>query len=219
MSDIDNELYKIRKAKPRVWLILAIVLLGVGVSNLANKNSGAGMSVLLIVLGAYFGWKCWADIKYLKSAPAELVSQVRDERQGQAKAKATKSAVRIKYQAGMDDLSLRGSYNLFATDKALVLAQGAKRIEFSWKEVESVEAGTEDELRSRLTLTRVAAIGIFALGAKKEKKQDFFVTITTNNGVGLFDLVASGKNKAVLSKAKAFSVSCNSKIRTMKSKS
>jgi hypothetical protein len=212
MSENNEQLQKLRKAKPTTRLVLAIIFVILGATNLGAKD-GPGIGILLILVGGFFGWRYWVESQLLKNAPAELLAQVKGEQAEKAKAIATKSAVSVKYQAGLDEMSLSGIFELLATDKALVLVQGGIRREIPWSEMESVEAGTEDELRARLTLTRVALIGIFALGAKKEKKQDFFVSITTKNAMGLFDLVAKGKNKEVLAKAKAFSVSCNSKIR------
>ena len=211
-KDIDTA-SKLRKSNPTALLAWTIIVFVLGI--LGIQKGGA----VFILLALFLGWRWWSAQKLYKAAPAELVEQVQRERAELNKARISKSAVKVRFTAGLDEMHLSGVYELAATESALLLRKGQSRIELPWLSLESIEAGTEDELRSRLTLTRVALVGIFALGAKKEKKQDFYLTINTKDSVGLFDLEDSGKNKQLLALTKAFAVSCNAKIKSARAKS
>jgi hypothetical protein len=84
-----------------------------------------------------------------------------------------------------------------------------------WAKIQHVEAGSEEQLRSRVTLSRVLLTGVFALALKKERKQKFYLTIETLDGVGLWNINASGKNNRVMQeKAISFAAKCNSKVKS-----
>lgn len=215
------DILQVRNAKPGLRLTTAIMFVILGVIALGGKDANSpAIGVVFILISPYFLWRYWVERKIVNAAPAEMLAQVKDEeaRAVMAKAAVARSSVVVKYKAGLEDLGLFGKYSLFASGSGLVFEQTGRRTEIPWADIESVDAGTEDELRSRLTLTRVALIGVWALAAKKEKKQNFYVTITCKNSIGLFDLVSSGNNQKVLSLAKAFSVTCNSRIRAANAK-
>lgn len=214
-KDSEDTLRRLRNSNPTFLVIVGIFSLVIALANVgSNKNTS--LAIVFVVLAVLFAWQWWRTTKFIKNAPPELWAQVQSENAAKRKARSSGGAVTVKYSAGLETMNLRGGYGLFATNDCLLLTQGGSRIEIAWTDLESFEAGTEDELRKRLTLTRVAFLGVFALGARKEKKQDFFVTITTTDGVGLFDLIATGKNQQVQAKARSFAVSCNSKIRAAK---
>jgi hypothetical protein len=205
------ELIAIRKAKPKLKLTWSIISLVLAIIWLSNGSPSLGLPAL--GLAAFLGWRSAIAYKLVKDSDPTLVSQVASEAQERRKAQSAGGAVIVKYQAGLESFSLRGNYGLLATTDCLLLTQAGRRIEIPWNDVEAVDAGSEGEIRSRMTLTRVALFGVFALGAKKEKKQDFFVTITTKDSMGMFVLVSNQKNNKTMMQAKMFSVNCTSKIR------
>jgi hypothetical protein len=212
----STELVAIRKAKPTLKLTWSIILFVLSIIWLSNNSPVMGVPALCLAI--FLGWRYVLADKLVKGSDPALVSQVKTEVQERRKAQSAGAAVVVKYQAGLESFGLRGNYGLLATPGSLLLTQGGRRIEIPWSDVEAVDAGSEGELRSRLTLTRVAMFGVFALGAKKEQKQDFFVTITTKDSMGMFALVSNQKNNKTMMEAKMFSVNCTAKIRGNSSK-
>jgi hypothetical protein len=148
----------------------------------------------------------------MKNDPTTAPMVKEYKRQQVVQARAAK--VPVKHLSGFETLGIAGTCTLYATDEGLVVERTQKRLVIPWERVEDVDAGTDEELRKRVTLTRVLALGIFALGVKKEKTQNFYVTIAIDTAVGLFSLNTGSKdNKANQSKARVFEAACKTRIK------
>lgn len=126
-----------------------------------------------------------------------------------------KSMLVIKHLAGLDDYQIQRAESVMIVPEGIVfvISKSEKRL-INWEKIEHVEAGSEEQLRSRVTLSRVLLTGVFALALKKEKKQKFYLTIETVDGVGLWNINASGKNnRAMQEKALTFASTCNSRVK------
>lgn len=212
----EDQLTRLRRRSVPLALLGSGFLFVLGASNFTTENWLVG--AISIPLSVLFVWNTLDTSKAIKADTAlrEMAAQVNEERLQKAKAARRGGAVKVVYQAGLEhlNLTLKAPYSLHVTDTALVLERVGARKEIPWVDVESVDAGTDDELRSRLTVTRLALIGIFAFGVKKERKQNFYVTISTKDSIGVFDLVSSGKNQVIQKQARAFAVTCNSKAKS-----
>ena len=157
-------------------------------------------------------------------AKAALKAEKALQRQSDKALKKQTKSVQVSYQVGLEDLALSGQYTLTSATEGLKLENllmrksKAKTITIPWSNLVGVEAGTESELQSRVTVSRILLTGIFAFGMKKEKRQDFYVSIETKDSVGLFSLLnLNSSNSVSSSKTKVFAAACNSKIRTANS--
>jgi hypothetical protein len=133
-----------------------------------------------------------------------------------SQAKQTKSLL-AKYEVGLEHLNLSGSYNLSSVQSGLQLKRtfGKEAILIPWVDLIEVEAGSEADLRSRVTVSRLLLTGIFAFGLKKERKKGFFISIATPSSLGLFEVNTSGSNnRANEKKARIFAAACNARIRS-----
>ena len=122
----------------------------------------------------------------------------------------------VKYLVGLEHLNLHGSYGIISTDSGLVLMKtfSKESTTLPWNELLEIEVGSEADLRSRVTLSRVLLTGIFALGMKKEQKKAFFVSVATPTSIGLFEVnTALQNNRANEMNARIFATSCNTRIR------
>jgi hypothetical protein len=139
-----------------------------------------------------------------------------ESKQALSKFKQYKSLA-VKYDVGLEEYNLRGAYSLFTTDVGLELNKtfGKDKTVIPWDEITEVEAGSEADLRNRLTVSRVLLTGIFAFGLKKERKKGFYLSVATPNSLGLFEInTALGNNRANEKKARVFAAACNAKIRS-----
>ena len=179
----------------------------------------APVSILIIVAGIAYKFfigskiKNWSKDPALKSIVEDVKAELKEE---QRQVKQTKSVL-AKYEVGLEHLNLTGSYNLSSSQSGLVLKKSMKKdfITIPWEELLEVEAGSEADLRNRVTLSRLMLTGIFAFGLKKERKKGFYVTISTLTSLGLFELNTSGKNNRANEKlALVFASACNARIRS-----
>lgn len=130
-----------------------------------------------------------------------------------------KSMLMIEHLAGLEQ------YNLSRAATVQILPEGllftvskSQRVVLPWEKIQSVDAGSEEQLRSRVTLSRFLLVGVFALALKKERKQNFYLTVTTTDGLGLWALNTIGRdNRAMERKALTFSAECNSRAKAQAS--
>ena len=133
---------------------------------------------------------------------------------------------RMKTMLVIDHLAGLENYEIQRAGTAMIVPEGivfgiskTEQKLVAWDNIEHVEAGSEEQLRSRVTLSRVLLTGVFALALKKEKKQKFYLTIETFDGVGLWKINASGKdNRVMQEKALSFASKCNSQVKSLGSK-
>jgi hypothetical protein len=126
-----------------------------------------------------------------------------------------KTMLIVSYLAGLEDYQIQraGSVMIVPEGIAFMISKKEQKL-IPWEKIEHVEAGSEEQLRSRVTLSRVLLTGVFALALKKEKKQKFYLSIETIDGVGLWNINASGKNNRVMQeKALTFASKCNSQVK------
>jgi hypothetical protein len=132
-----------------------------------------------------------------------------------------KTMLVIDHLAGLDDYQLQRAGTVMIVPEGIVF--GISKTEQKlvvWDKIEHVEAGSEEQLRSRVTLSRVLLTGVFALALKKERKQKFYLSIETVDGVGLWKINSSGKdNRAMQEKAISFASKCNSQVKAAGKKS
>ena len=200
--------------KYSVWsfysLIAAFLILFVTIF----KAPAIGFTFLVIALFGYAAPRIWV-LKY-KNDPV-VATMIEDRKiKNKALLKKLSQIVVVDHLAGFEEFEISRSCSLYPDEDGLHLNYGNKQVKiFEWKNIIEVNAGSEDELRKRVTLSRVLLTGIFALALKKEKKKKFYLTITTNNAVGLFEINTIGRdNRRSEQKAQVFSAFCNSKVRS-----
>ena len=121
----------------------------------------------------------------------------------------------IEHMAGLENYNLQGAKSAMIVPEgiAFTIAKGNVML-LPWDKVQHVEAGSEEQLRKRVTLSRVLLLGIFALAFKKERKMKFFLTIETTDGLGLWSINTIGKdNREMQAKALTFAANCNSRAK------
>jgi len=193
--------------------------------------------MLFLLLASLNSIYAWIKIKRWKKDPElnEMYGAIRAEgkqtrtdfkqsmnevKQAVNKVKQVKSLT-VKYDVGLEEYNLLGSYSLYTTELGLEINKifGKDKILIPWAEITEVEAGSEADLRSRLTVSRVLLTGIFALGLKKERKKGFYVSVATQNSIGLFEINTSLRdNRANEKKARVFAAACNTKVRSLNPK-
>ena len=123
--------------------------------------------------------------------------------------------IEVKYLSGFDSYTLSGAYTIWAKPEGLELDKtfGKEKMLIAWNELTQVEAGSEADLRNRVTASRLLLTGVFAFGFKKERKKSFYISVVTNSSHGLFELnTALRDNRENEKRAKVFSATCNEKI-------
>lgn len=183
---------------------------------LVFKAAAVGFIILAVGIG-YWAYVRMQVSKWDKDPEVKpILDAVRAElSEERSQAKQTKSLL-AKYEVGLEHLSLSGSYNLSSVQTGLQLKRtfGKDVIVIPWTDLIEVEAGSEADLRSRVTVSRLLLTGIFAFGLKKERKKGFFISIATPNSLGLFEVNTSGSNnRANEKKARVFAAACNARIR------
>lgn len=149
---------------------------------------------------------------------SEILLSAREEAKEKLNQATQTKSLMAKYQVGLEQFSLNGHYTISSAQDGLSLTKSLKKGELTiipWKDLIEVEAGSESDLRSRVTASRLLLTGVFAFGLKKERKKDFYISIATPSSVGLFALNTSGKdNRANEKTATIFAAACNARIRS-----
>lgn len=96
----------------------------------------------------------------------------------------------VTHLGGLPDLKENAIYTMVADSTGITMQTGSlKKTNFKsypWTEID-VSVGTEEELKERLTLSRIALVGPFAVFfRKKSSKVEYFVTISFDGNHGLF---------------------------------
>jgi len=104
----------------------------------------------------------------------------------------------VTHLGGLPELKENGIYTLVANNEGLTLQTGTfKKTDFAtylWAEIDA-SVGTEEELKERLTLSRIALVGPFAVFfRKKSTKVEYFLTISKNSNHGLFKVEPSANS-------------------------
>ena len=184
---------------------------------LATKAAVLGYLILIAGIG-YWVYVRLQVSKWDKDPNVKpILDAVREElKKERSQAKQTKSLL-AKYEVGLEHLNLSGSYNLASAQGGLQLKRtfGKEVILIPWTDLIEIEAGSEADLRSRVTVSRLLLTGIFAFGLKKERKKGFFISVATPSSLGLFEVNTSGSNnRANEKKARLFAGACNARIRS-----
>ena len=98
----------------------------------------------------------------------------------------------VTHLGGLPELKDNAVYTMVADSTGITLQTGAlKKTNFktyAWTEID-VSVGTEEEMKERLTLSRIALVGPFAVFfRKKSSKVEYFVTISFDGNHGLFQV-------------------------------
>ena len=98
----------------------------------------------------------------------------------------------VTHLGGLPDLKENGVYTMVADATGIKMQTGSfKKTDFKtypWSEIEA-SVGTEEEMKERLTLARIALVGPFAVFfRKKTSKVEYFVTISHQGNHGLFNV-------------------------------
>ncbi|GEM_PF-2420263 len=178
-----------------------------------SGSTSLGVALPLIGFVVFMMPRVWG-ISLSKNPEIGALIEARKAK-GKAALNRVKTLVIAKHLAGFEDLGISGGCGLFAADDGLHITHGKKQETIiRWSELIEVDAGSEDDLRKRVTVSRVLLTGIFALALKKERKKSFYVTVSTKSAVGLFEINDVGRdNRQLERKAEVFSTACNSKIR------
>ena len=96
----------------------------------------------------------------------------------------------VTHMGGLPDLTENTNYTMVANTSGITMQTGTfKKTDFltyPWSEID-VSVGTEEELKERLTLSRIALVGPFAVFfRKKSSKVEYYVTISKDGYHGLF---------------------------------
>lgn len=96
----------------------------------------------------------------------------------------------VTHLGGLPDFKENAIYTMVADSTGITMQTGTlKKTNFKtfpWSEID-VSVGTEEEMKERLTLSRIALVGPFAVFfRKKSSKVEYFVTITFDGNHGLF---------------------------------
>ena len=190
-----------------------IVTLFIGFFTVA-KAPALGFFFFILGLAVFAAPRLWARDQKKDPTIAKMIEDRRS--QGKATLKKLKTLVVANHLAGFEGYGISGSCSLYAGEDGLEIIGGNKQKKvIAWNEIEEVDAGSEEDLRKRVTVSRVLLTGIFALALKKEKKKNFYITVSTKEAVGLFAINTVGKdNRASEQKAQIFATSCNSRIRS-----
>lgn len=216
MSELELAREKIQKSKKQ----RRIALLGAFALSILVSQLQIDALSTIVIFGS-FGYYFFLKYQFKKVVAADpAMSEVLQQQKAEAKEavnqiKQTKSVL-AKYEVGLESFGLSGSYNISSAQNGLVLKRtfGKEVVTIPWTDLLEVEAGSEADLRSRVTLSRVLLVGVFAFGMKKEKKKNFYVSIATPNSVGLFELNTSGNNnRDNEKKARVFAAACNARIK------
>jgi hypothetical protein len=176
------------------------------------------VGIIFLIAGIVFKVISGNKLKAQVKSNPELAPVLRDARMIASQNK--KNSIRGIYKVGLDSYRLAGPYLFSAREDGLHLLQGSKEVVIKWTDLVEVEAGSEGELRKRVTASRVMLTGVFALALKKEKLKDFYVSVATKDSIGLFEITANGKkNKDLEKQTRLLTAACNSKIRAANPKS
>jgi hypothetical protein len=98
----------------------------------------------------------------------------------------------VTHLGGLPDLKENAVYTMVADSTGITLQTGSfKKTNFktyAWTEID-VSVGTEEEMKERLTLSRIALVGPFAVFfRKKSSKVEYFVTLSFDGNHGLFQV-------------------------------
>ncbi len=96
----------------------------------------------------------------------------------------------VTHLGSLPELAENGIYTMVANNTGITFQTGTfKKTDFltyPWAEIDA-SVGTEEELKERLTLSRIALVGPFAVFfRKKSSKVEYFVTISKGEDHGLF---------------------------------
>jgi hypothetical protein len=165
--------------------------------------TGHGTAVafgIAVVTSVTYLWIGFANKKTLQSQGGDSASS------------RLHSLIFIEHVTGLE------GYNIRLAKSAMLVPEGiiftitkGKAILLPWGRISHVEVGSE-WAGQRVTFTRMALVGIFALVLKKDRKQKIRLTIRTIDGVGLWAIKSTGRNnRRVQAKAIRFAASCNSR--------
>jgi len=182
-------------------------------------DQSASSWTLIAIFFGYIAYRSFTVTKWRKNPELlPLVEQARQEFKAiRQKAKAAKTLL-VNYETGLDSFNLKGSYSISTYEDGLHFKKtfGKENFVVTWGDLTEVEAGSEADLRSRVTVSRLLLTGIFAFGLKKERKKGFYISVATKNSIGLFSLNISGSNNRTNEKkARVFAAACNAKIREL----
>jgi hypothetical protein len=105
----------------------------------------------------------------------------------------------VTHLGGLPELTENGIYTVVANNAGITFQTGTFKktdfITYAWSDIDA-SVGTEEELKERLTLSRIALVGPFAVFfRKKSTKVEYFLTISKGDDHGLFKVApASNSN-------------------------
>jgi len=99
----------------------------------------------------------------------------------------------VTHLGGLADFKINGLYTVYANDEGITFQTGTFRKKdfrtFRWDDSEII-AGTHEEIGERITLTRLAIAGPFAVLFKK-KQQKHLITVIQGDELGLFEVASN----------------------------
>lgn len=124
----------------------------------------------------------------------------------------------VDYMGGHPEIPKNGSCIITVFSDYIELSVGRLKKQIKISQIENVNFETQDQIERRYTVTRMLAIGVFALAFKKKKKtNEKYLTIEFSDDIGIQNVVLlQGKNAQKAHSLIYTSLSSYKKINTTK---
>ena len=132
------------------------------------------MGIVILLLA--FAVICFVIAFFAKRNQNKLQSEGFDRKQ---------MIINVKYACGHPDLNSPGFYNIGTKDKNVFLLNFRANIvaQINGAEIKNIIVEDETTFTKKVTLTRMALVGIFAFALKKKEKNELaYLTIQWNDG-------------------------------------
>jgi len=172
------------------WIYLVICIF-------TGHGTAAAFGIAVIASSTYLGIG-FANKKTLQSQGGDSASS------------RLRSLIFIEHMRGLEGYNIRMAKSAMLVPEGIIfMITRGKAILLPWGRISHVDVGSERQ-GERVTFTRMALMGIFALIFRKQGKRKFFLTIETTDGVGLWTIKSTGRNaRQMQAKAIRFATACD----------
>lgn len=118
----------------------------------------------------------------------------------------------VDYKGGHPQLNKECKVELTITNKAVKMVFGSKEIQIEFNDIDKISFETIEQINSRITATRLATLGVFALALKKKEKDTIkYVTIDFHDDIGIEQTTVLGGRTAETIYSRLYSAFSNYK--------
>ena len=118
----------------------------------------------------------------------------------------------VDYKGGHPQLNKECKVELTITNKAVKMVFGSKEIQIEFNDIDKISFETIEQINSRITATRLATLGVFALALKKKEKDTIkYVTIDFHDDIDIEQTVVLGGKAAETIYSRLYSAFSNFK--------